>query len=189
MELPTLSVVIYWFHVYDCLFCAHSTNRELPMHRHNASRVLPHCIVLRPRYCLDRVTPSRVNVFQLKDCKWNCQMNWAIAVVSRKLLIMISFDRTGKFSIVTKKRNHSNPKRSVILPKTQVPVLSTMELFFTEGGVSRLLLFQCQLISCFTLNDFFFRCTEVLRSYRSKKLAEKKNLKSSYIFFTYNVQL
>lgn len=110
MDLPTLSVVIYWFNVYDCFFCAHSTNHELPVHRHNASHVLPHCIVLRPRYCLDRVTPSRVNVLQLKDCKWNCQMNWAIAVVSRKLLIMISFDRTGKFSIVTKKRNHFEPQ-------------------------------------------------------------------------------
>lgn len=113
--------------------------------------LVPHCIVLRPRYCLDRVTSSRVNVLQLKDCKWNCQMNWAIAVVSRKLLIMISFDGTEKFSIVTKKRKHFEPQafcyftknaRTIVVDygtilhrgrKIQAPVVQTM-----DGSVHRM---------------------------------------------------
>lgn len=175
-------MVLYWFNVYDCLFCAHSTNHELPMHRHNASYILPHCIVLRSRYCLDRVTPSRVNVLQLKDCKWNCQMNWAIGVVSRKLLIMISFDRTAKFSIVTKKRKHFEPQAFCYFTQKASTSVVDYGTILRRGRTIQVAIISVPFDILLHIKWFFFRCTEV-------NLAEKKNPKSSYIFCTCNVQL
>ena len=151
--------------------------------------LMPHCIVLRPRYCLDRVTPSRVNVLQLKDCTWNCQMNWAIAGVSRKLLIMISFDRTEKFSIVTKKRKHFEPHAFCYFTKNASTSVVDYGTILHRGRKIQVVIISVPIDILLHLKWFFSRCAEVLRSYRSKKLAEKKNPKSSYIFFSCNVQL